>query len=82
MRLTEINLNDIPNTRKAYKSTKILSLLMEFKNSDMTAARIDGAEYKSAYSGAQSIRKSVKRFNIGGIIVAERQGNIYLLKEE
>lgn len=71
MKLTKCDINE---AKKFYKRTKIYNLLCEFRDSDMTCARVDETNYSSAGVGAQTIRKSAQRFKFYDILVISHNG--------
>ena len=79
MRLTPYNRADLRIA--AYRKTKNYSILMEFINSDMDCARVEKAN-GGAYQYANSLRRSLKYFNLRGVRVAVRKDDVFLIKEE
>ncbi len=80
MKLTFIDRKEIPE-RMGYKNTKLLEVLKEFTDSEMTAARVDDHGYKGHTAAAQALNASAKRFNMTGIKAITRNGILYLIKE-
>ena len=64
-----------------FRSTKNSEILNEFRESDMNVAKIEGWTHASAHSFAGSLRVSMERYNIGGISVHIRNGEVFLVKE-
>jgi hypothetical protein len=80
MKLTFIDRKDIPK-RQGYKNTKLLEVLKEFTDSEMTAARVDDHGYKDPAVAVQALNASAKRFNMTGIKAITRNRTLYLIKE-
>ena len=79
MRLTPFNKSDLRIC--AYRKTKNYSILMEFIHSDMECAKIEKVN-GGAYQYANSLRRSLKYFNLGGVRVAVRKNDVFLIKDE
>lgn len=79
MRLTPFNRADL--RLAAYRKTKNYSILMEFLNSDMDCARIERAEGDNAYQYANSLRRSIKYFNLNSIKVSVRKDDVFLIRK-
>ena len=64
-----------------YKKSQNLELLEKFISSDHECVIVKDCHHKNAYSCAASLRNSVKRFRMSGIIVVVREGRVYLIKK-
>ena len=80
MKLTFIDRKDIPK-RQGYKRTKLIEVLKEFTDSEMTAARVDDHGYKDPAFAAQSLNSSAKRLGMTSIKAITRRNTVYLIKE-
>lgn len=63
-----------------YQQTKNYEVLMEFANSAIDCAKLEGWEHSTAYSCAHSLSQSIKHFKIGGIKCMAKRGEVYLVK--
>lgn len=77
MRLTPFNKADL--RLAAYRKTKNYSILMEFMNSDMDCAKIE-RDGDNAYQYANSLRRSIKYFNLNSIKVSVRKDDVFLIR--
>lgn len=69
--------------KRAYKNTKLFSIIDEFYMSDKTIAEFvfaDG-EYSSANNARNALNQSLDRRHIYSIKVFTRQGKVYLVKD-
>lgn len=75
MRFTYVE--EVPNKR-AYNNLK--DELERFVQSGLKVARVDfhEGEYKDSHSAANCLRQAIKRHLYNGIMVFERNGNVYL----
>lgn len=64
-----------------YKKTDNLKILEEFASSGLDCAKVDEFSNKSAFSCANSLNHSIKRYKFAGIHAISRRGNVYLIKE-
>ena len=64
-----------------YKRTKNYEILLQFAESDMDCALVEGWEAKSAGVKAGNLNKSIKRFRMTHIRAICRKGKVYLIKE-
>lgn len=63
-----------------FERTSNLKILEEFIRSDLDCARVDGYTHHNAGSCASSLRASIKRFGMHGIMVIKRKDDIFLVK--
>lgn len=63
-----------------YKASDNLALLTAFMDSNHECARLVDHNWKDPYVGANSLRKSLKTYKLGGVRVFVRKGEIYLVK--
>lgn len=66
--------------RKRAKKADNYKLLIEFADSDMKCARIDGWRHKTAHGCATSLRTTIENYNMFDIAVFVRKGEVYLIK--
>ena len=78
MRLTPVKFEEI--NQRYYKIARTQAMLEEFLKMDADAVKIEGHNYKTPYQGAQSIRRSAKRFGMENIKVVSCKNEIYLIK--
>jgi len=79
MRLTPASREEV---RGHYRRSENLKLLDEFANSGMDCAKIEDLGERDACQIAGSLRNSVKRYGFNSIVIAARDGVVYLLKKE
>ena len=81
MKLEEVNTEVLNAVRKKRKN--VMKVVEEFWLSDMQAATVNFSEeeYKNVYSAQSSFSKAVKAMKVG-VIVASKNGKLYLVKEK
>lgn len=55
--------------------------IMEFKDSELECAKVEGYPHVSAKICATSLRNTIKNYKIRGIKVSYRGDEVYLIKE-
>lgn len=65
-----------------YKKTDNYELILQFRDSKLACAEIEGYPQKDAYICSGSLKQTLKRYNIRGIRVAVRNGRVFLIREE
>lgn len=68
-----------PKEINGYKRSANNILLEDFLNSGLTCAEVVDFTTKTAYYCAQSLRNSIKRYKMPGVIAITRGGKPYLV---
>lgn len=64
-----------------YRKTANMALLEEFRNSDMTCAKVEEFTQKDAYSCANSLKNTIKICKMNSIDAIARNGEVFLIKK-
>lgn len=69
---------------KWFKRTKLFALIDDFKNSEADAVEVVGVEenYKNVSSAQASFSKAIKHFGFRGILTIQRNGKLFLVKDD
>lgn len=65
---------------KSYKSTKLLTIIEEFIESDLECAKITEHTYVTPSSCAWALNEAIKRYHKTSIKAITRKGEVYLIK--
>lgn len=79
MKLTPYNISKLGEIRSYAKSNN-LKMLEEFANSNYDCVKVEDYPHKTATGCYTSFCKSIKRFNMTGIKVCIRGGDVFLVK--
>ena len=63
-----------------FRQTKNGSLLEEFANSGLDAAKVEGWTNATSHSAANSLNRSIERFKFANMRAIVRKGCVYLIK--
>ena len=63
-----------------YKVTKNQKIIEEFVNSNMDCAEVKEFNHKTAWSCANALNYSIKRFRLSGVQAISRKGRVFLIK--
>lgn len=72
---------EVKETPKGFRSTKILKLLEDFRDSGIAVARLEDWDYVTAGSGTGTINRAAERFGMSFIKARSHNGEIYLVNE-
>ena len=64
-----------------YKKSKNYKLLMEFVESGLDCAKVEGYTQADAYGCSRSLTASAKRYHIDHVRSIVRKGEVFLVKE-
>ena len=73
-----VSKDEIKEIERKRTQTRLESLLKEFIELDVECAELEEHEYITSASGANSIRRAIKRLNLTGIDVVNVEGKILL----
>ena len=62
-----------------YKATSNYQLLLDFQESGLTCAKVEGVDSKKATSKAGSLNKSIEHFNFNNYKAISRKGELFLV---
>lgn len=82
MKLVKVNRNEVLKERSLYKKSNNLLLLERFIESGMGCAKVEGYTHNSPLSCAASLSRSIKNYNLHGIMCIQRKNNVYLIRIE
>lgn len=72
---------EVKETPKGFRSTKILKLIEDFRDSGIAVARLEDWNYATPASGAGTINRAAERFGMSYIKARSMNGEIYLVNE-
>lgn len=82
MKLVKVNRNEVLKERSLYKKSNNLLLLEQFIESGMGCAKVEGYTHNSPTSCAAALSRSIKNYNLHGIMCIQRKNNVYLIRIE
>ena len=72
--VTKLNVGD-------YNMSRNHEILVEFSESGMKCAKVEGWTCKDCYIAVGSLNSSIKRYKMTGIRAIARKGKVYLVNE-
>ena len=69
-------------TGRSYGIGKNQEILEEFLNSGLECAKVENWTQAQAYSAANSLNKSIQRFNFFSIKAISQNGEVFLIKKD
>jgi len=76
---TEIKLSDLPG-RKSKFNNEVAKDVMDFFESNMSAAEVNITKYKNAASAKSSYDQAIKASNVG-VAVITRENRLFLIRK-
>ena len=80
MKFEAVSKDEVYTIQHACRNSDNLKLLDDFAKSNVDCARVVDHNWADAKSGASSLRNSIKHYKYGGVKIAVRKEEIYLIK--